>query len=490
MTGAPASCYTRLEGKAIVKKEFKRSGNRSSQEASWRRSLKKTPSSSFKLARGDRGAITTRWIWWSFAFLLVTIVSASLGATLALIGPFDPIAASQPHRRSIAELLQKGTKFGISRPVNVLVMGIDQVPGTKDGSPESFASRSDTMLLARVDPEGGNLNILSIPRDTQVEIPGVGVTKINHANWEGGPDLAQEVVSQTLNGVAVDRYVRFSTSAFRELVDVVGGIKVYVPERMYYTDQTQGLTIDLQPGLQTLNGQQAEGFVRFRNDQYGDIGRAQRQQMLLKALQKRLTNPLILTRMPEVFNVIQKHVDTNLSLGEMLALLQFGMRLDANDLRMVLLPGRFSTPGEYYASYWLMDSAGVDQVMQSYFDVRPLSYQPQGEEPLIYSLRIAVQNASRDPNAAQEVADYLGQQGFQNVYVDGDWPQIQPQTEVIVQRGDLKAAQTLAGSLGMTQVSNNSTGSIDSDLTIRVGETWAQQQQTRADSSTQTESSW
>jgi len=251
---------------------------------------------------------------------------------------------------------------------------------------------------------------------------------------------------------------------------------------MYYVDQTQKLTIDLEPGWQTLNGEQAEGFVRFRGDQYGDIGRAQRQQMLLKALQKRLTNPLILTRLPEVFNVIQKHVDTDLALGELLALLQFGMRLDSEDLRMVLLPGRFSAPEEYNASYWLIDQTGVDRVMRGYFDVSPLTYQPEGEEPLIYTLRIAVQNASNDPDGAQEMADELARQGFENIYIDSDWPQTEAQTEVIAQRGYLEAAQTLAGTLGPATLATDSTGSIDSDLTIRVGNDWVQQHH-NADSS-------
>jgi len=480
MTGDPASCYTRLEGKAIVSKEIK-----GPQDRPFQQTFHQRPSRRVDLRRNpagpDRGAIATRWVWWSFAFLLVTIVSASLGATIALVTPFEPTAREQ--RPSIGELLRGHLRFGISRPVNILVMGIDRVPDAEEGSPESFNSRSDTMLLARVDPEAGNLNILSIPRDTQVEIPGVGATKINHANWEGGPDLAAEVVSQTLNGVAVDRYVRFTTGAFRDLVDVVGGVRIYVPERMYYVDQTQKLTIDLEPGWQTLNGEQAEGFVRFRGDQYGDIGRAQRQQMLLKALQKRLTNPLILTRLPEVFNVIQKHVDTDLALGELLALLQFGMRLDSEDLRMVLLPGRFSAPEEYNASYWLIDQTGVDRVMRGYFDVSPLTYQPEGEETLIYTLRIAVQNASNDPDGAQEMADELARQGFENIYIDSDWPQTEAQTEVIAQRGYLEAAQTLAGTLGTATLATDSTGSIDSDLTIRVGNDWVQQHHNAGSSS-------
>lgn len=425
-------------------------------------------------ANPDRGAISTPWVRWSFIFLLVSIVSASLGATLALMTPYP--SASKSDQRSLGEMLRSGLKYGIAQPTNILIMGIDRVPDAKEGSPESFASRSDTMLLTRVNPDDGSINILSIPRDTQVEVPGYGTTKINHANWKGGPELATEVVSQTFNGVPVDHYVRLSTGAFRELVNVVGGVRVYVPEPMYYNDETQDLHIDLEPGWQKLNGEQAEGFARFRNDQYGDIGRAQRQQILLKALQKRLTNPLLATRLPQVVNIIQKHVDTDLNLGEILGLIQFGLRLDSKDLKMVLLPGRFSGSEEFNASYWIMDLDGMDRVMRNYFDVSPFTYQLEGEAPLARSLRISVQNATDQPDGARQMADYLIQQGFENVYIENDWSRVEPQTAVIDQGGYLDAAKTVVSALGTGMVEADSTGNIDSDLTIRVGQDWIRQQ--------------
>lgn len=105
--------------------------------------------------------------------------------------------------------------------------------------------------------------MLSIPRDSRVRIPGHGFTKINDANVHGGPTLAAEVVNNTLGGVTVDRYVRVTTDAFKELVDLVGGVEVYVPERMYHKDVTQKLEIDLQEGWQNLNGDQAETVCPF-----------------------------------------------------------------------------------------------------------------------------------------------------------------------------------------------------------------------------------
>ena len=333
------------------------------------------------------------------------------------------------------------------------------------------------MLLVRLDPSEHNINVLSIPRDTQIEIPSIGTTKINQANVVGGPALASEVVSQTLNDVSVDRYVRIDTSALRELIDLLGGVEVYVPRRMSYVDQTQKLNIDLQPGLQTLNGAQAEQFARFRHDQHGDIGRVQRQQILLKAIQKRLMNPLMLTRLPQAFSLVQKHIDTNLSLGEMLALVQFGLRLGNPDhLNMVLLPGRFSQPGEYKSSYWIMDPNGMRRVMGNYFQVtsnEPYSLDGNEADPTAQTLKIAVQNASSSPNAGQSMVRYLANQGFNNVYLDEDSTERQDQTQVIAQRGDLDAAKTLESALGTGKVQADSTGSLDSDLTIRIGEDWA-----------------
>ncbi len=435
-----------------------------------RRSPAKTPS-------GEQRQKSSHWLGWGVLFTLVTLTSAALGATLALVTPFQATTdGSEPQEISLGELFQRGFQYGISRPVNILVMGIDRVPNTPPDSPEAFNGRSDTMLLVRVDPKAGAVNLLSVPRDTQVEIPPLGLTKINYANVEGGPRLAAQVLSQILNDVPVDRYVRISPDAFRELVDVVGGVEVNVPKRMYYVDQTQKLFIDLQPGLQTLNGTQAEGFARFRHDEYGDIGRTQRQQTLLKALQKKLTNPVMITRLPQVFSVLEKYIDTNLSLGEMLALGQFALRLQPGDFKMVLLPGRFSSPDEFIASYWLMDPEGRNRVMQNYFNISPPTQDgSEGNAALNPQyLKIAIQNASGKANAASQMADYLANQGYGNVYIENDWPETEATTQVIAQRGDLEAAKTLQSVLRTGAVAADSTGSIDSDLTIRVGRDWLQ----------------
>jgi polyisoprenyl-teichoic acid--peptidoglycan teichoic acid transferase len=417
------------------------------------------------------------WIIRSGIFLGIAMSAAMVGSLVAVNMPLPGAVSPKEGRRLLGDLVKSGFQYQVSRPVNVLVMGIDRVPGATDGSPESFSGRSDTMLLLRVDPQKETVSMLSIPRDTQVDIPGVGVTKINQANASGGPLLARESVSNALNDVKVDRYVRISTNAFRELVDKLGGVRIYVPQPMSYTDNTQKLNIDLAQGWQTLNGSQAEQFARFRKDDLGDIGRVQRQQSMIKALRGQVNNPFTIARVPGIIRDMQKYVDSNLSFEEMVALVNFGLKMDQKDFKMVLLPGRFSSADEFRASYWIMDEAGRDRILQDQFqvtkandDAPALATTPESDPAL--SLRIAVQNAAANPNAARRIANFLTEKGYQNVFTIEAWSEQANNTQVIAQNGQTKAAKSLRDVLNVGEVEAASTGDIDSDLTIRVGNDW------------------
>jgi hypothetical protein len=168
---------------------------------------------------------------------------------------------------------------------------------------------------------------------------------------------------------------------------------------------------------------------------------------------------------------MQKYVDTNLTLDEMLALINFGLNVDQEQFRMVMLPGRFSTPNESIASYWIMNRTERDRIMRDFFQVGTATTLDDLPE-LPSSLRIAVQNATSNPTLGRDVVQYLREQGFKNVYTVRDWSDLQSQTQIIVQRGDLQGAQALETTLGLGQVVSASTGDLDSDLTIRIGADW------------------
>lgn len=418
------------------------------------------------------GRVVTSLLWGGL-FVGTAITSGLLGATVALTVPLPSFLggeASPP--TSLGDLWQAGFRYRVSRPVNILVMGIDVVPEAMPNSDEVFAGRTDTLLLVRVDAEAGTLNVMSIPRDTRVQIPGFGMDKINQANVLGGPELVAQTIGYNLGNIQVDRYVRINTTAFREMVDLVGGIEVNVPKRMEYTDRTQGLFIDLYPGWQTLNGDQAEQFARYRHES-GDIGRVQRQQMLLKALRERLTNPTVIPKLPQAIRVAQRYVDTNLTLEEMLAIANFGLEIESNQLQMVMLPGRFSTPAEFTASYWLPNWESSATIMQTFFQADEVGvYADNSQGRYVADLAIAVQNASSDPDQATSVARYLRENGFNNVYVIGDWPTSVSRTEIVAQRGDVESAHMVESLLGVGHALSESTGDLNSDITIRVGQDW------------------
>lgn len=419
-----------------------------------------------------------RWLHrglWAGAFLGTATVTALGGALVGLWLPMPTQADQSTSPSGIGDLWRSGFRYQVSRPINILVMGIDQVPGVPETSKAIFSGRTDTLLLVRIDPDTGTVSLLSIPRDTRVRIPGYGFDKINQANVEGGPELVAQTISHNFGYIPIDRYLRVSTGAFKEIVDLVGGVEVLVPTRMVYEDRTQDLFIDLYPGLQTLDGSQAEQFARFRKDVNGDIGRVQRQQMLIKALRERLTNPSVIPQLPQGIRILQRYIDTNLTLEEMLALANFGLDLQTDDLQMVMLPGRFSSAQEYIASYWLPDRDASMTIMQNHFQVEELATLADGGDRIsLWEMQIAVQNAANDPNVASEVAQRLRSEGFSNVYVIQDWPAAQGQTQIVAQRGNMASARSLASLLGAGSAVAESTGDLQSDLTIRVGDDWAE----------------
>ncbi|MEL7141349.1 MAG: LCP family protein [Cyanobacteria bacterium J06573_11] len=422
---------------------------------------------------------------WSALFGSTALVAAGLGAIAVLTFPLPQRLGGETVAPPLADLWRSGFRYQVSRPVNILVMGLDEAHDVEGADPDDLVGRTDTMLLVRVDPEEKVVNVLSIPRDTRVEIPGYGIEKINQANFEGGAELAAQTVMHNFDNVQIDRYVRVSTTAFTEIVDLVGGIEVLVPKAMKYEDKTQGLVIDLEPGLQNLNGDEAEQFARFRQDAYGDIGRVQRQQILLKALRQRIANPTVLPKLPQIVRILQKRIDTNLSPEEMLALAGFGLNLESKDLQMVMLPGDFSDPEEYGASYWLADYSASSDLMRTYFDAQPaelvansnsgINYYEQPSDWAVYGMRIAIQNATDDQSASYSIAEYLRDEGYYNVYVGRDWSDVNRRTSIIAQRGDVGSARVVGAALDVGQVVSDSTGDIESDITIRVGEDWLQQ---------------
>lgn len=216
--------------------------------------------------------------------------------------------------------------------VNIMVVGVDR--RTED------IGRSDTLFIMTADPKENQISMLSIPRDTRVLIPGYGYDKINHAYSLGGHQLTEKSVERLLN-MPIDHYVLIDFKSFFKIIDALGGIDIYVDERMYYEDpwdDNGGLVIDIQPGMQHMDGDMAIQYVRYR-DADGDIGRVERQQKFLKAVMDRVASPAILTKIPALIYQISASVETDLSMSQMFSLAAMFKQSKDNGMRAYMVPG-------------------------------------------------------------------------------------------------------------------------------------------------------
>ncbi|NEP17690.1 MAG: LCP family protein [Leptolyngbya sp. SIO4C1] len=424
------------------------------------------------------------------ALASVATISATAGAILAvtLNSSSTPLLQSQlsPDEAAVFnqdEPISAGSSLRLprlTRPVNILVLGIKVLSSDLDNPPDemadlgyhalvnSFDGLSDTMLLLRFNPRDNQLAVMSIPRDTRTLVAG-RLTKINEANLDGGPALTAEAIGELLGGVPIDRYVRINVQGVEKLIDALGGVEVNVPQDMKYQDDSQHLYINLKAGEQTLDGDQAMQFLRFRYDENGDIGRVQRQQMLMRAVVEQALNPATIARLPKILSVIQSHVDTNLAVEELVALVGFAAQTNRSNVQMLMLPGEFSLAGEFDRSYWLPHYAQIDQMVEQYFGIGSAQV-AEASNPAY--LRVAIQDSTGDELAVQSLIDTLYDAGYQNVYVDRDLNYPIAQTRVVAQQGDRVSADWIQRLVGVGEVRVESTGSLDSDITIQVGEDW------------------
>ncbi|MGG0891797.1 LCP family protein [Cytobacillus horneckiae] len=191
---------------------------------------------------------------------------------------------------------------------NVLLLGVD--------SRGEEASRSDTIMIAQYDPDTGKSKIASIMRDTYVDIPGFKKQKINAANALGGPELVRETIKANFN-IDLQYYAMIDFKGFSKVIDVTfpDGIEVDVEKKM-----SKGIGVTLHPGVQSLNGDELLGYVRFRNDAQNDFGRVERQQEVIGKMAEEIYHVGNIAKLPKIVGTVQPFVNTNLKSTTLISL--------------------------------------------------------------------------------------------------------------------------------------------------------------------------
>jgi LCP family protein required for cell wall assembly len=266
---------------------------------------------------------------------LIFGLGLSLGYALATPseGLAQLLAGLGEGKRAVGSLL---SPLQPSEPT-VLVLGSDQVSGS-----------TDVMFTVRVDQ--GLTRITQVPRDTFVEIPKLGAQKINALYASTGIETTRNEVGKLL-GVPVEKYLKVNLRSVERVAEALGGVEVDVPKRMYYVDNAQALYIDLYPGKQTLKGPELEGFLRFRHDEQGDLGRMDRQRLVIKEVFRKLVQPSTLAKLPQLLKIAGEDIETNLS---PLDLTRLAGDMTHSKLSSERLPGRLYWQDDL--SYWMPTS--------------------------------------------------------------------------------------------------------------------------------------
>ena len=186
--------------------------------------------------------------------------------------------------------------------------------GTMDGW------NTDTMMLCSVDSVSGKVRLVSVNRDTQVDAP-IDIPKLNAMyGWKGGgKDGAEAMCTKitALTGVPINQYVVIGMDAFKEIIDLIGGVEYTVPFDMYHKDLNQDYHIDIKAGRQTLSGSEALQFVRFRSTSENDFGRVNRQKDFLIATMKQVLKKFSVTQIENYISIFNENVTTNMSVQDM-----------------------------------------------------------------------------------------------------------------------------------------------------------------------------
>jgi LCP family protein required for cell wall assembly len=242
-----------------------------------------------------------------------------------------------------------------SKRVNVLLLGTNQ-------------GLSDTIMLGSFDTELKRVDVVSIPRDTYYERDGYsdpGFYKINSVLETDGETAVAEAVSDILGGVPIHFYEIISDDGVAKIVDAMGGVEIDVPVDMHYADPEQDLYIDINAGLQTLDGAHAVQYLRFRSGYAtGDLGRVDAQQAFLKEAFKQSIG----FGFPKVAKTAISELETNMTSNMAVRIAGKAVGMEFEDIETYMTPGE---PDMIYdTSYYVVDKEAAAAMMDKIYNMK------------------------------------------------------------------------------------------------------------------------
>jgi len=339
---------------------------------------------------------------------------------------------------------------------------------------------TDFIMLGQYNPNTREVNLLSIPRDTNVE--GTIDGKINSA-YSGVDPMRTVNKVEELTGVEVEYYVLFKTKLLRDLVDAVGGVTVNVPINMNYDDPAQDLYIHLKKGTQKLTGKQAEQFCRFRKNNdgtgysNGDVGRVAAQQQFIKAMISRCLEPQNLLKIGTLIDIVLENTKTNVTMDIASQYIDDAVAFKPDRVRTETLPGE-GAYGSNGLSYFFMDKEAaktlIDEMFNQETKIEDVISLQSGDKELNSGdkIRIEVLNNGTTNKIFTTVVDTLNNTGYSVVRVgnytgDGDsYSKILNHTTTAA---GLEKIEELAEVLGISKLETAEETGTEVDFTVILG---------------------
>ncbi len=349
-------------------------------------------------------------------------------------------------------------------PFYVLLLG-------SDSRGEEHA-RADTIILVRLDPDRERISMLSIPRDTRVEIPGHGTDKINAANTLGGPSLMIETV-RDLTDLPISHYVEVDFNGFKEIVDAIGGVEIDVPQRIYDPKAANydSSAYVVEAGPQELDGKHALTFVRSRNFPDGDFTRMQNQQIFLKALARQTLTIGNVFKLDGIVDATVENITTDLSVREMMGIANTFRNMDLAGIESATVPAESRYSGG--VSYVVIDETAFEEMLATFRETGHLEAAPEQEPEIVPGdVTVTVRNGAGIAEVATQVADQLGAEGFAVGEV-GNMNQFVYDDTLIIYAEDDTPAQLVRRHLDIGEIApSRGMYSFTTDVLVVVGKDW------------------
>ena len=368
-------------------------------------------------------------------------------------------------------------------PITVLIMGVSE---------DITSKLTDTIIVASYNPKTQKATLLSIPRDTFVGKNKNTATPSNKINalYQTNPIKTVEAVNK-ITGLDIKHYVVISNNALVELVNEIGGVEFDVPINMNYDDSSQNLAIHLKKGVQKLNGEQAEGLVRFRknNDgttyplEYGDndLGRMRTQRAFITDLAKQTLQLKNITKIGNFVDIIKKNVTHNFNDWSVIKdYIAYAVDFDTENIQTATLPGEAGYYNKY--SFFIYDQKETDKLVKKIFEEQNGVIEEENQADNTTSnetvnsqnsenskIKIELLNGSGDKTLLTKATKELKEKGY-NVYKTGTNENVVSRT-VIMNKTAVKSVITedIKEVLGVGDIQSSVSSSSTVDIRIIIG---------------------